>query len=235
MPVHSLSVFFPAYNEEKNIENTVTRAVAVLKDLKIPKWEVLIVDDGSKDATGEVADGLAKSLDLVRVIHQSNGGYGTALRAGFYQSLYQWIVYNDSDGQFDFSEVSKFLEITDQADAIWGYRIKRSDPSIRLVFAKGWAICIWLFFGIWMKDVDCGFKMIKKSVIEAIPKIESKRGGMVNAELAIKISRAGYKITQIGVHHYPRIHGKPTGASPRVVIQSFIDLFKLWIKLNFQK
>lgn len=232
MPVNSLSVFFPAYNEEKNIESTIKKAVAVLKDLGIPKWEVIIVNDGSKDQTGEVADRLSKGMDNVRVVHQVNGGYGMAVRGGMYNSKYQWIVYTDSDGQFDFAEVTKFLDLTDQADAIWGYRIKRQDPLFRLLNAKGWKLALWIFFGLYLKDVDCGFKMIKKEVIDTIPKLESTRGGMVNAELAIKAKKYGFKITQVGVNHYPRLHGKPTGANIRVIIQSFIDLFKLWLKLR---
>ncbi|OGE26988.1 hypothetical protein A3C32_02295 [Candidatus Daviesbacteria bacterium RIFCSPHIGHO2_02_FULL_41_14] len=232
MPVSSLSVFFPAYNEEKNIEDTVKKAVNVIKELKLDKWEIIIVNDGSKDKTGEVADNLSQNISNVRVVHQLNGGYGMAVRGGFYNSKYDWIVYTDSDGQFDFSEINKFLELTDQADAIWGYRIKRQDPLFRLLNAQGWKLALWIFFGLSLQDVDCGFKMIKKEIIDKIPKLESTRGGMVNAELAIKAKKYGFKIAQVGVNHYPRIHGKPTGANIRVIIQSFIDLFKLWLKLR---
>ena len=145
MPVSSLSVFFPAYNEEKNIEDTVKKAVNVIKELKLDKWEIIIVNDGSKDKTGEVADNLSQNISNVRVVHQLNGGYGMAVRGGFYNSKYDWIVYTDSDGQFDFSEINKFLELTDQADAIWGYRIKRQDPLFRLLNAQGWKLALWIF------------------------------------------------------------------------------------------
>ena len=232
MSVNSLSVFFPAYNEAENISHTVKKALKVLESLKIPRYEVLIVDDGSKDKTAEVVDKLAEQFKEVRVIHQPNGGYGEAVKTGFYNSKNEWIVYTDSDGQFDFSEVSKFLDKTDQYKVLWGYRIKRADPFFRLLFAKGWKLCIFLFFGLWLKDVDCGFKMLNKEVLEKIPHLESTRGGMVNAELAIKSKKSGFEIAQIGVTHYPREFGSPTGANLKVIFKSFSDLFKLWLKIG---
>lgn len=231
MSVKSLSVFFPVYNEEQNITRTIEKAIKVLEKLDLV-WEVLIIDDGSKDGTGKIADELAKKEKKIRVIHKSNGGYGTALREGFYNARYDWIVYTDSDGQFDFSEVVKFLEKAENSDVVWGYRVKRKDPIYRIIFAKGWAFAVFLFFGLWLKDVDCGFKMINRKVLEKIPKLKSSRGGMINAELAIKANKFGFSISQVGVTHYPRLSGKPTGASLRVIFQSFIDLFKLRLELR---
>lgn len=223
----NLSVFFPVFNEEKNIAQTVEKAVKVMNDIKAIEYEIIIVNDGSKDNTGKISDQLAKKYPEVRVIHKPNGGYGTALRVGFYNAKYEWIVYTDSDGQFDFSEVSKFIDKADKSDVIWGYRIKRRDPFYRILFAKGWAFSVFLFFGLLLKDVDCGFKMINRKVLEKIPKLTSSRGGMINAELAIKSNKYGFKISQVGVTHYPRLSGHPTGASWRVIVQSYIDLFKL--------
>lgn len=233
MIVDSLSIFFPAYNEEGNIVLTVKKAEKVLENLKIKNWEIIIVNDGSSDKTGEKAEILAKEDKNIRVINQPNGGYGMALRSGYYHAKYPYIVYTDSDGQFDFSEVTKFIEKIDEADLVIGYRIKRSDPFIRLIFAKGWAISLYVFFGFWLKDVDCGFKMINKKVLEKIPPLESTRGGMINAELVIKARNAGFNIAQVGVNHYPRLAGKPTGASLKVIVRSFLDLFKLWWKTKW--
>lgn len=226
-----LSVFFPAYNEEKNIQSTVKKAMTVLKNLDI-KWEIVVVNDGSVDNTGLKAQELVDLNNQVRVINQTNGGYGTALRAGFNNARYNLIAYTDSDGQFDFSEVTKFLDAIKTADLVIGYRIKRNDHFIRLLFAKGWALSLFIFFGLSLKDVDCGFKMVKKQVLEKIPPLESTRGGMINAELAIKAKKLGFKVEEVGVNHYPRLAGKPTGASIRVVIRSYLDLFKLWWKLR---
>lgn len=227
-----LSVFFPAYNEEANIKNTVEKALTVLKKLALREYEIIIVNDGSKDKTKQISEKLVQSNQNVRLINKENGGYGTALRAGFENAKYDWVVFTDSDGQFDFSEINKFLDQTDQADYIIGYRIKRSDPFYRLITAKTWAISVFLLFGIWVKDIDGGFRMIKKSVLERIPALESTRGAMINAELLIKVKKGRYKIVQVGVHHYPRAGGQPTGVSLNVIIKSYLELFKLWWKLH---
>jgi glycosyltransferase involved in cell wall biosynthesis len=230
--IKALSVFFPAYNEEQNIVQTVQKAVAVLEKLTI-KWEIIIVNDGSKDDTKKVSEKIAKLNKNISVVNKENGGYGSALRAGFKASKYQWIVYTDSDGQFDFSEVAMFLKAAESADYIVGFRMKRSDPFYRLLFAKIWGLSVFLFFGVKVHDIDCGFKMINKKVLDKIPPLESERGAMINAELLIKIKKYGFMITEVGVHHYPRVAGNPTGIHLRVIIQSYLDLLKLWRKLLF--
>ncbi len=232
MPVNSLSVFFPAYNEADNISYTVEKSLKVLKSLKIPRYEILVIDDGSSDETGTIADQLAKKYSDIKVIHQPNGGYGMALRAGFKNSQYDWVAFTDSDGQFDFSEITKFLEKSEDSDIVIGYRIKRSDPFVRLIMAFGWKIVIFVFFGIWFKDIDCAFKLIKKEVLKKIPPLESTRGGMISPELILKAKSKGFKIAQVGVHHYPRVYGTPTGSNFKVILTSFKDLFRLWLKLK---
>lgn len=230
--VSELSVFFPAYNEEGNIAVTVEKALKVLEDLKLKNFEVIIVDDGSKDNTGKLADELAEKNDKVRVIHQENGGYGLALRSGFGNAKYEWIVYTDADGQFDFSEVDKFLEKAEEASVIYSYKIKRNDHFLRILAAKGWALTLFLFFGLRIKDVDTGFKMVNKRVLDKIGPLISTRGGMINAELAIRAKRAGFKVAQVTVHHYPRTSGQPTGVNPKVILKSYADLLTLWWQLK---
>lgn len=232
MRANNLSIFFPAFNEEKNIALTTERTLQVLEQIKIKNYEVLIINDGSRDQTEEVANELAKRHKGVKVISQPNGGYGAALQSGFYKSKYDWIVYTDADGQFDFGEVTKFLEKADEADLIIGYRIKRQDPAIRIFFAKGWGLLLFIFFGLKLKDVDCGFKMINREVLNKIPKLESTRGAMINAELVIKAEKNDFIIAQVGVTHHPRLFGKPTGASLKVIVNSFFDLLKMWIKYS---
>lgn len=231
MSKSSITVFFPVFNEEQNITPTTEKAVKVLNNLAVD-WEILIIDDGSTDNTPKISDKLAEKYPGVRVIHQQNGGYGKALRSGFENAQNNLVFYTDGDGQFDFSEVVKFLEIADKYDVIVGFRMKRQDPFYRLIFAKLWAMSVFLFFGFMLKDLDCGFKMIKKKVIKDIMPLESTRGAMINAEVVIKAKSRGYKIGQVGVHHYPRNFGKPTGASIRVIIKSYFDLVKLWYQLH---
>lgn len=227
-----LSLFFPAYNEEANLKNTVEKAIPILKKVA-EKYEFLIINDGSKDKTGEIAENLAKKYPFIRVIHHNqNLGYGAALKSGFYNSKYDWIVFTDSDGQFDFSEVTKLIEKSDSADMIVGYRINRADSFLRKLFGFGWTFLARLLLGIKVRDVDCAFKLTKKKVIDVIPKLESTRGGMISPELLGKVTKAGFKIIEVGVHHYPRKEGKQTGANLKVIFKSFIDLEKLWWRLR---
>lgn len=235
MSIDSLSVFFPCVNEEGNIENIVKKAEEVLKKLKL-KFEIIIIDDGSTDRTGQIATRLARENSNIRVIHHpKNLGYGEALKSGFYNARFDTIVYTDGDGQFDFAEVSQFLEKNKYYDLVIGYRIKRQDPFFRILFKQGWKLSLWAFFGLTLKDVDCGFKMVRKAVLEKIPHLQSSRGAMINAELAIKAKKAGFKVTEVGVHHYPRLAGQATGANLKVIIKSYLDLLKLWWKLQDQK
>src|SRR3989338_8888811 len=142
MQIKQLSVFFPTFNEEGNIETTVNKAIQVLNNLSL-EYEIIIVNDGSKDRTRSVAESLAKKNSRIRVInHPKNLGYGEALKSGFYNSKYETIVYTDGDGQFDFSEVAKFLEKIIDHDLVIGYRIKRQDSILRRLFGKGWRMTL---------------------------------------------------------------------------------------------
>ncbi|MCL5784284.1 MAG: glycosyltransferase, partial [Patescibacteria group bacterium] len=233
--INKLSAFFPVFNEEGNVEQTVNKAIQVLEKLKL-EYEIIVVNDGSTDKTAKVLDDLAKKNKKIKAIHHpKNLGYGEALKSGFYNARYDTIVYTDGDGQFDFSEVTKFLEKIEDYDLVIGYRIKRQDSVLRKLFGKGWRMTLLTIFGLRLKDVDCGFKMVSKKVLEKIPHLESQRGAMINAELAIKASKFGFKVGQVGVNHYPRLSGKPTGANLRVIIKSYVDLLKLWWKLKNQK
>jgi len=227
-----LSLFFPAYNEEGNIKNTVEKAIPVLKNVA-SKYELLIVDDGSKDKTGEIADKLAEEYSFIRVVHHHpNQGYGAALKSGFYNSKQEWIVFTDSDGQFDFSEVTRLIEKSGEADIVAGYRINRQDPLMRKIFGFGWTFLSRLLLDVGVRDVDCAFKLVKKKVIDTIPPLQSTRGGMISPELLGRAKKAGFKIVEVGVHHYPRKEGKQTGANLKVIFKSFMDLGKLWWQIK---
>ncbi len=233
--IKSLSVFFPVFNEEGNIVTTVNKAVTVLEKLGVD-YEIIVVNDGSTDSTSKIVEKLIKANKKIRLInHPKNLGYGEALKSGFYNARFDVVVYTDGDGQFDFGEIDKFLEKIGDSDLIFGYRIKRQDPFFRILFNKGWKLSLLAFFGLTLKDVDCGFKMVRREVLEKIPHLESQRGAMINAELAIKAKKYGFKVGQIGVNHYPRLTGSPTGANLRVIFRSYFDLLKLWWKLKDQK
>lgn len=227
----NLSVFMPAYNEEGSIVSTVENVVKVLIELKI-NWEVLVINDGSKDNTaGEVKKLELKYPSVHLINHEVNMGYGHALKTGFSQAKYSWVAFVDSDGQFDFDEIKKLIEKTDEADVILGYRLNRADPFRRRIFTWGWKMLALVLLGLNVRDYSCGFKLIKKKVIESIWPIESEEK-VTQIEMLIKAKKKGFKFAEVGVHHYPRTAGVPTGANLSVVKKSFADMLKLWKNLN---
>lgn len=234
MPVNSLSVFLPAFNEEKNIAETVKKTLKVLQSLNLKNYELIVVDDGSSDQTPQVVLDLAKSNSKLRLVtHSVNQGYGAALKTGFKNSQYPWVAFIDADGQFDFSEITKFLDKTGQADLILGFRLKRSDSFDRVVLTFGWKTIARILLGLKVRDYSCGFKLIKKEVFDNISPLETEEK-VTQIELLVKAAKAGYKFTEVGVHHYPRVFGRATGGSlfSKVFIKSIIDLFILWWKLR---
>ncbi|MCD6225720.1 glycosyltransferase family 2 protein [bacterium] len=232
-----LSVFFPAYNEEKNIKETVLKAIPILKEIT-PRWEIIVIDDGSKDKTGEVVKRLIKRFpryDIKLITHTPNRGYGAALKSGFYNSRYQWITFTDSDGQFDFHDIRKLIakQKETNADLVIGYYLGRKVPFYRIWGSRVWQLAVWLLFGLKVRDIDCGFKLIKKEVIDTIPRLQSERGPFISSEFLIYAKRAGFKIVEEGVSHFPRRRGQATGSSFKVVLSGLKDLVAFWFKLHF--
>jgi len=231
-----LSVYFPCYNEENNLQATVDKAVKVLSKTA-KKWEIIIVNDGSKDNTAKVALGLKKQYSpQIRIVtHNPNRGYGAAFKSGLYSAKYEWITFTDSDGQFDFSEIKNFIETQKKtkSDIVIGYYLERKVSKAVILTSKIWEIIVFTLFGLKVKDIDCGFKFIRKKVVDTIPKLEAERGAFISSEFLIKAKKAGFKITEIGVHHYPRVEGQATGRQLKVILKSFSDLLRLWYKINF--
>lgn len=234
MDIDSLSVFFPTYNEEKNIGKTVLKAKNVLEKT-VKNWEILVINDGSSDKTREISEELGKEDIRIKVMnHEQNRGYGASLKTGFYNSKYSWVVYTDSDGQFNFSEIANFIQKQKEtgANLIIGYYKKRQVSKFKIVTSRMWEIAVKVLFDLNVHDIDCGFKLISKKVIDSIPKLESERGAFISSELLIKSKKMGFKIVEIPVTHLPRTQGKGTGRDLKVIIQSFVDLFRLWKKLK---
>jgi glycosyltransferase involved in cell wall biosynthesis len=230
MPQRSLSIFFPCYNEEANVERATREAIKAAQ-LATSDFEVIIVNDGSKDKTGEIADRLAREDSRVRVIHHpTNRGYGAALTSGYRGAVKDTIFYTDGDLQFDLTEITKLWPLIDKFDVVTGYRLKRNDPLIRKLNSYGWTSLTKLLFGLPVRDVNCAFKLFRREVISKI-EIESQ-GALIDAEIFARAKKAGFSITEVGVHHYPRKFGTQTGANPFVIFRAFSELFKLWWKLR---
>jgi glycosyltransferase involved in cell wall biosynthesis len=233
MSVDTLSVSMPAFNEEKNIGQTIEHVLNVLKTLSLKDYEVIVVNDGSKDETAKVVESWEKKNKHVRLVnHEKNKGYGEAVKTGLYAAKMDYIVFIDSDGQFNFEDINKFLGKIEEADIVVGYRMDRQDSPMRLINGWGWTQLSNILFGLGVKDVDCAFKLFRRRVIDTIPPIESTRGAMINPEVLAKSKKAGFKIVQVGVRHYPRREGKSTGAKLSVILSSFADLIRMWWKLK---
>jgi uncharacterized protein (DUF362 family)/ferredoxin len=202
----SISVFFPALNEEGNIERLTLDLLAIMRP-SFERGEVIIIDDGSKDKTGEIADRLAaENKDWVRVVHHaSSKGYGNALKAGFDAAQYDLVFFTDGDRQFDVSDLYRALPLIDRYDLVVGYRLDRQDPRHRLFLSKGYNLLVRLLFGLKLEDVDCSFKLFTRSAMEKIG-IEST-GYFIDTEIMVKASRRGLRIKEIGVRHLPRTAG----------------------------
>ncbi|HSW97859.1 MAG TPA: glycosyltransferase family 2 protein [Candidatus Saccharimonadales bacterium] len=231
--IKELSIFFPFWNEQKNIEKVVENAKNVAEKVA-QKWEIIMVDDGSKDNTLKIANKLA-SLDkrLKVVSHQPNRGYGAALAAGFANSEYNYIVFTDGDLQFDFSEVTKFIEKIDKADIVIGYRKKRRDKKLFKRLLLMYLLKVWdrILFKFTFQDIDCAFKMFRRSAVDQLLPLRSE-GAMVSTEILAKAKRKKMKIIEVGVTHYPRIEGHQSGANGPVIMRAVLESLILWWDLK---
>jgi glycosyltransferase involved in cell wall biosynthesis len=228
--ISQLSFFFPAYNEEANVAKTIQKAQQILPEIAVT-WEIIPVNDGSRDKTKEIIDQLAQSdPHLHPVHHEKNSGYGAALISGFQAAQYEWIFFTDGDLQFDLREISSLIERCDEGDLILGYRRNRQDPWNRKLNAKLWGSLVKFLFGFQVRDVDCAFKLIKKNVFKKIQL--HARGAMISTELLACAYKEHFRFVEVPVTHYPRQAGSPTGAKLSVIFKAFQELFRLYKQLK---
>jgi glycosyltransferase involved in cell wall biosynthesis len=223
---HSISVVLPAHNEEAVVEETVRRCLETLA-VVTTDYEVILVDDGSIDLTGAIADAIAATDAHLKVVHnRPNRGYGGALKAGFDMASKDYTFFMDSDGQFDIMEITRLLPLVDRGyRAALGYRSPRRDPFMRLANAWGWKLLISALFGLRVRDIDCAFKLYDSSVLRAMEIVAE--GATINAEMLIKLQRMGVRYAEARVTHYPRQHGSASGASVKVILRAFRELLHL--------
>jgi glycosyltransferase involved in cell wall biosynthesis len=233
--VPALSYFFPAHDEAANIEALVQEALDELPRLA-ERFEIIAVDDGSTDGTGEIADRLAAAHpDIVRAVHHpENQGYGAAVRSGIATARYPLICFTDGDRQFRVAGLGRLLARLEPGDGpavdvVAGYRIKRADPAIRLAYARAYRLCLRLFFGLAVRDPDCACKLFRRETLEGV-RVKSE-GAFLSAELLIKIEARGGHVVEQGVPHYPRTAGRASGADPRVVARAVRDFWDLRLRL----
>jgi glycosyltransferase involved in cell wall biosynthesis len=231
--VSHLSYFFPAHNEEANLEGLVLEALETLPRIA-DTFEIIAVNDGSKDRTREIADRLAaEHPGVVRAIHHDrNRGYGGALRSGFEASRFDLLCFTDGDRQFrvaDLARLTARMAEPDRPDVVAGYRIKRADPFIRIAYARTYKLANRIFFGLRVRDVDCACKLFTRASLDGV-RVESG-GAFFSAELLIKTRNLGRAIVEVGIPHYPRTAGSPTGAKPSVIGRAVKDFWALRLRL----
>jgi glycosyltransferase involved in cell wall biosynthesis len=227
MPFDSISAVLPAYDEEENIEKATRDMAAVLASLGLREWEVIVVNDGSRDRTGEICDRLAaEDPQHVRVIHhRPNRGYAEALKSGFTSARQQLIFYTDSDNQFDVKELKHLLPLAEAADIVCGFRIYRFDPLTRLILSWGFNLLVRVMFRIPVRDIDCAFKLFRREVFDKVT-IESKKF-FVDAEVLAKAKYYGFRLVEVGVRHYPRPAGRSTVRASHV-FSTLRELAHIW-------
>jgi glycosyltransferase involved in cell wall biosynthesis len=232
LPLQELSLFFPCHNEAENLEALVADALTALPALAMT-YEVILVDDGSRDDTAAVAERLVRQHgDTVRLVrHDVNRGYGGALRSGFAAARYRHLAYTDGDRQFRVADLARLVERAEetQSPVVIGFRLQRADPPLRLVYATIYRAANRLWFGLRVRDVDCAAKLFQRSVLRGI-NVHSD-GAFFSAELLIRLQRAGVKIAEVGVPHYPRTAGSPTGARLSVIARAVRDFWSLRLRL----
>jgi glycosyltransferase involved in cell wall biosynthesis len=220
---YSISIFLPAYNEEENIERAVMTSVNVLREIS-DDWEVIVVNDASKDRTREIAERLVKEVPGVRLInHDKNTRLGGALRTGFSNSTKELVFYTDADNPIDMNDLKRAVPLMDEADFITGYRLNRDEPLKRKVYSRCYNWLIRLLFGLRVRDVNFSFKLVKQEVLKKA-RLRSM-GSFIDAELLIEARKYGFRIKEIGIRYYPRTQGESTLATPSVI---FKILGELW-------
>ena len=227
----SISLVMPAYNEADNIEPMVAEATPAL-EANADGHEIIVVDDGSADETAAVTRRVMESYPNVRLVeHPVNKGFGAAVFSGFTSAEKDWIFYTDADRQFVLSELDRFVPYMDEADLIAGYRAPRRDPFMRVFYGKGWSTLCTLMFGYTVRDVDCGFKLFRREIIESLAPQIASRGATFSIEWLVRAKRAGYRFVELPVTHQPRVAGSQTGANIDVIVRAFRELMQVRLQL----
>ena len=226
----SLSLVLPAHNEEDNIRLVVEDALRVLPQYT-DTFEIIPVNDGSKDGTAKILQQLAAEDDRVRpVSYEVNKGYGGALVSGFDATRYDYVMFMDADRQFDIADIRRLAPFVGEYDIVAGFRMERSDPLIRRVNAEVFNIAVRILFGVHLRDLDCAFKIFRGDQLRSLDLMSN--GALINCEMQAKLRRQGATLQQVGVQHYPRVAGSSTGGNIKVILKAMRDILILWNKMR---
>jgi glycosyltransferase involved in cell wall biosynthesis len=226
----SLSLVLPAHNEEENIRIVIEQALEVLP-LYASTFEIVPVNDGSRDRTPAILDELATQHPQVKPVHHKvNRGYGAALTSGIRAATGDYIMFMDSDRQFDIADIGLLAPFVGRFDIVAGFRMERNDPLHRRVFAEIFNVTVRILFGVHLRDIDCAFKIFRGDLLRSIDL--TAPGALINTEIQAKARRQGATLEQVGVHHYPRVAGTATGGSPRVIARAMKETLLLWWRMR---
>ncbi len=227
-----LSIILPAYNEQENVETAVEHVSQVAQELAMD-YEIILVNDGSADRTGEIGRDLEERIPNFRLIeHYPNRGYGGALKAGFAVAQFDLVTFIPADNQFDFREIDRLLECLDRerADIVCGYRVSRQDHFVRKLNALGWNVLVRILFGYLCRDIDCGFKLFRRELLDHVTLVSD--GAMIDTEFLAGAQAHAFRIAEVPVTHLPRLAGEPTGANLKVIARAFRDLANFRLRLT---
>jgi len=228
-----LSLVIPAHNEAPNMTKVIGNSIAVL-DRLAPDWEIVLVDDGSTDDTvvrARAAMGAAESR--LRVIsHDSKRGYGITVGDGLRAARMDYVAFMDGDGQFDPADLNTLATLIPTADLAAGWRRRRADPGYRLVIAGVFNILVRTLYGVRVRDIDCGLKLMRREVLDAASPLLA-RSALLNTELYFKCQRSGLRVRQVAVNHYPRVAGVRSGARLIPILRAIRDL--VWLRLRLAR
>jgi hypothetical protein len=221
-----LSMCMPAYNEAETIVDTLDAACAILPAF-VKDFEIVVVDDGSRDGTGDLVAHYAEHNPHVRLVrHDQNRGYGAAVTTGLRAAKGDLVAFTDSDGQFSFLDLPQLLTRLPGHEVVVGYRYNRADNKLRCFNAWAWGRLIRLVLGVRVKDLDCAFKIFRRRIVNRLGL--KSTGAAINAEILVQCVRGGVKLCEVPVNHYPRTAGAPTGAAFKVILRAFRELPRLW-------
>jgi glycosyltransferase involved in cell wall biosynthesis len=229
--VQAVSVFFPCYNDEATIARMVEVAVATIGRLGVDDAEVIVVNDGSSDRSAAILAGLQTEEPLLRVVtHERNRGYGGALLSGFAASTKQWVFYTDGDGQFDPAELELLVQrASDDVDVVQGYKLRRADGLVRAVIGRVYHRFVKSMFGLRIRDTDCDFRLIRRRALDRVTLVHTT--GVICVELVRKLQDEGARFTEVGVHHYRRVHGTSEFFRVGAIVRTLRDLAGLWVQM----
>ena len=221
---------FPVFDEEDNIGRVLAQALELAPRLAT-HFEIVVVDDGSRDGSAAVVESWHERDPRIRLLrHAANRGYGAALRAGLRDARGELVFFSDADLQFDLEELEGLLAHAGDFDIVAGYRMPRRDPWGRLLLARGWGALVNAVFGLQVRDIDCAFKVFRRHVLESIP--IASVGAFVNTEILVRARQSGFRIHQTPVRHERRRHGRQSGARPTVILRALYELALLYRELR---